>query len=89
MTETAGGFARTGPYESKKLGATGRLAWNCQAKIVDPDAGIGLPPFKHGELWVRGPFIMKGNSNMMSCSCKKQKFSLRFGSGMKDLIIHF
>lgn len=64
MTETAGGFARTiGPYESKKLGATGRLAWNCQAKIVDPDTGIGLPPFKHGELWVRGPFIMKGYVN--------------------------
>lgn len=64
LTETTGGFARTtGSYESKKLGATGRLAWNCQAKIVDPDTGIGLPPFKHGELWVRGPFIMKGYVN--------------------------
>ncbi|XP_074341514.1 4-coumarate--CoA ligase-like 9 isoform X2 [Apium graveolens] len=61
MTETTGGVFRTvGPYESKRLGANGRLAYNCQAKIVDPQTGIGLPPFKHGELWVRGPLIMRG-----------------------------
>lgn len=66
MTETAGGFARAiGPYERKKLGSCGRLAWGCQAKIVDPDTGIGLPPFKHGEVWVRGPYVMKGYSNMI------------------------
>lgn len=61
MTETTGGVFRTvGPSESKRLGANGRLAYNCQAKIVDPQTGIGLPPFKHGELWVRGPLIMRG-----------------------------
>uniref|UniRef100_A0A175YKU8 Uncharacterized protein n=1 Tax=Daucus carota subsp. sativus TaxID=79200 RepID=A0A175YKU8_DAUCS len=61
LTETTGGVCRTvGPIESKRLGANGRLTYNCQAKIVDPLTGVGLPPFKHGELWIRGPSIMKG-----------------------------
>lgn len=63
MTETTGGVFRTvGPYESKRLGANGRLAYSCEAKIVDPQTGIGLPPFKHGELRVRGPLIMRGQN---------------------------
>ncbi|GMY26144.1 4-coumarate--coa ligase-like 9 [Fagus crenata] len=32
---------------------------NSQAKIVDPDTGFGLPPMMPGELWFRGPSIMK------------------------------
>ncbi|KAK3040802.1 hypothetical protein RJ639_029146 [Escallonia herrerae] len=61
LTETTGAVTRTiGPSESKVLGATGRLISNCQAKIVDPHSGIGLPPNKQGELWVRGPYVMKG-----------------------------
>uniref|UniRef100_A0A5B7A944 Putative 4-coumarate--CoA ligase-like 9 n=1 Tax=Davidia involucrata TaxID=16924 RepID=A0A5B7A944_DAVIN len=61
MTESTAGVTRTiGPKESQILGATGRLMSNCQMKIVDPDTGFGLPPSKPGELWVRGPCIMKG-----------------------------
>lgn len=61
LTESTAGVTRTmGVKESQKLGAAGRLNSNCQAMIIDHDTGIGLPPFKSGELWVRGPSIMKG-----------------------------
>lgn len=64
LTESTGGVFRTvGPFESKRLGASGRLLYNCQAKILDPQTGIGLPPFKPGELWIRGPLIMRGYVN--------------------------
>ncbi|KAK3040814.1 hypothetical protein RJ639_029158 [Escallonia herrerae] len=61
LTETSGGVSRTlGSEECKVLGSTGRLDPNCEAKVVDLETGIALPPSKQGELWVRGPFIMKG-----------------------------
>ncbi|KAM0062438.1 putative AMP-dependent synthetase/ligase, AMP-binding, AMP-binding enzyme domain, ANL [Helianthus debilis subsp. tardiflorus] len=61
LTETTGGVSRiAGPYESTIVGTVGRLIANCEAKIVDPDTGAALPPMSRGELWVRGPFIMKG-----------------------------
>ncbi|CAH1433840.1 unnamed protein product [Lactuca virosa] len=61
LTETTGGVSRiAGPYESTIAGTVGRLIARCQAKIVDPNTGVGLPPMSHGELWLRGPFIMKG-----------------------------
>lgn len=61
LTETTGGITRTmGPKESKVLGASGRLLSNYQAKIVDPETGLSLPPMKAGEVWIRGPYTMKG-----------------------------
>ncbi|KAG9447213.1 hypothetical protein H6P81_013341 [Aristolochia fimbriata] len=61
LTETGGGVARTsGPEESRRYGSVGRLVENIEAKIVDPETGEALPPGKQGELWVRGPLIMKG-----------------------------
>lgn len=61
LTETTAGVSRmVGPNESQKFGASGRLVTYCQAKIVDVETGMGLPPFKQGELWVRGPLVMKG-----------------------------
>ncbi|KAK3014198.1 hypothetical protein RJ639_008943 [Escallonia herrerae] len=61
LTEASGGVSRTlGSEECQVLGSTGRLDPNFEAKIVDPETGIALPPFKQGELRVRGPSIMKG-----------------------------
>lgn len=50
-----------GPDEAKRHGSVGRLAENMEAKIVDPSSGEALPPGQRGELWIRGPTIMKGD----------------------------
>lgn len=61
LTETTGGTTgMSGPEESDQYGSAGRLAVNVEAKIVDPDSGEALPPGQRGELWLRGPTIMKG-----------------------------
>ncbi|XP_027167777.1 4-coumarate--CoA ligase-like 9 [Coffea eugenioides] len=61
MTETGGAATRMiGTEEIKKHGSTGRLAEHTEAKIVDPDTKEALPPGQRGELWLRGPIIMKG-----------------------------
>ncbi|XP_031254567.1 4-coumarate--CoA ligase-like 9 [Pistacia vera] len=61
LTESTGRvFGTEGPKECQVVGATGKLAPNCEAKIVDPDTGIAQPPGKPGELWIRGSFNMKG-----------------------------
>lgn len=61
MTETAGAiFRSTSPEESLHWGSVGKLTGHCEARIVDPDSGNALPPGKLGELWIRGPLIMKG-----------------------------
>lgn len=61
LTETCGGATRTlGPDEAGHHGSVGRIAENMEAKIVDPTTGDALPPGHRGELWLRGPTIMKG-----------------------------
>lgn len=49
-----------GPEECSNAGSVGRLSENMEAKIVDPSSGEALPPGHKGELWLRGPGIMKG-----------------------------
>jgi acyl-CoA synthetase (AMP-forming)/AMP-acid ligase II len=41
-------------------GSVGRLVAGTQAVIVDPDSGARLGPGSTGELWVRGPQLMRG-----------------------------
>lgn len=61
LTESGGGAARMiGFDEAKRHGSVGRLAENMEAKIVDPVTGEALSPGQKGELWLRGPTIMKG-----------------------------
>ncbi|KAK4256967.1 hypothetical protein QN277_006620 [Acacia crassicarpa] len=61
LTESGGGATRMiGPEEAKRHGSVGRLAENMEAKIVDPVTGESLPPGQRGELWLKGPTIMKG-----------------------------
>ncbi|KAJ3392842.1 hypothetical protein HDU84_003326 [Entophlyctis sp. JEL0112] len=44
--------------------SAGRLFPNVQARLVDPDTGLDVTSGnKQGELWVRGPNIMKGYHN--------------------------
>ena len=43
------------------MGATGKLIPNIEAKIVNPETGEAMFPGEQGELWIRGPYVMKGN----------------------------
>ncbi|RXH72245.1 hypothetical protein DVH24_033783 [Malus domestica] len=62
MTETtARVFGALGPEETRVEGANGRLMSDIEAKIVETETGSALPPLMHGEIWVRGPYVMKGN----------------------------
>ncbi|KAG0541367.1 hypothetical protein BDA96_02G010400 [Sorghum bicolor] len=61
LTETTSGFCRAvGDEESARIGSVGRLSWGAEVKIVHPETRAALPPGVSGELWVRGPFVMKG-----------------------------
>ncbi|XP_028797188.1 4-coumarate--CoA ligase-like 9 [Neltuma alba] len=61
LTETTASICRTtGEGDANKTGTTGKLIAGVEAKIVDPDTGLPLSPGQEGELWLRGPSIMKG-----------------------------
>uniref|UniRef100_A0A453G3Z8 4-coumarate--CoA ligase n=1 Tax=Aegilops tauschii subsp. strangulata TaxID=200361 RepID=A0A453G3Z8_AEGTS len=61
LTESSGAVAGTvRPEESMKYGSAGKLGSRLQAKIVDPTTGEALGPGQRGELWIRGPLVMKG-----------------------------
>ncbi|KAH7690186.1 OPC-8:0 CoA ligase 1 protein [Dioscorea alata] len=61
LTEsTAIGASTDSSEESRRYGTAGMLSPNTEAKIVDPDTGVSLPPNGVGELWLRGPYLMKG-----------------------------
>jgi acyl-CoA synthetase (AMP-forming)/AMP-acid ligase II len=52
----------TGLAESK-TGSIGQLLANTECRIVDPESAVELGPDQPGELWIRGPQIMKGYLN--------------------------
>lgn len=61
LTESTGLGASTDTLEeSRRYGTAGMLSPNMEAKIVDPDTGRALTVNQTGELWLKGPTIMKG-----------------------------
>ncbi|GKU98103.1 hypothetical protein SLEP1_g11149 [Rubroshorea leprosula] len=61
LTEsTAVGASTDTLEESRKYGTAGLLSPSMEAKIVEPDTGKALGVNQTGELWLRGPTIMKG-----------------------------
>ncbi|TVT98386.1 hypothetical protein EJB05_56306, partial [Eragrostis curvula] len=65
LTESTGSVSRmVGPEECKAYGSVGKLASDMEAKIVDPATGEALGPGQRGELWTRGPSIMKGKRHV-------------------------
>lgn len=61
LTESTGIGASTDDLEeSRRYGTAGMLSPSMEAKIVDPESGEAFPVNKTGELWLRGPTIMKG-----------------------------
>lgn len=64
LTEsTAIGASTDSLEESRKYGTAGMLSPSMEAKIVDPDSGRALAVNQTGELWLRGPSVMKGYFN--------------------------
>ncbi|KAG4912289.1 hypothetical protein JHK82_054782 [Glycine max] len=58
LTESA--VTRITPEEANRVGATGKLIPSIEAKIVNPETGEAMFPGEQGELWIKGPYVMKG-----------------------------
>lgn len=59
LTETTGAITAMEPGQRDHTGSVGPLVANHEARIVDDDAK-DLPPGVAGEVWVRGPVVVKG-----------------------------
>jgi long-chain acyl-CoA synthetase len=51
------------PVRKIKVGSIGLPLSSTEDKVVDPETGAELPAREIGELWVRGPQVMKGYYN--------------------------
>ncbi|XP_047149769.1 4-coumarate--CoA ligase-like 9 [Vigna umbellata] len=51
---------RTTPEEANHVGTVGRLKPDIEAKVVNPQTGKLMFPGERGELWIKGPYVMKG-----------------------------
>ncbi|KAL3505465.1 hypothetical protein ACH5RR_035306 [Cinchona calisaya] len=61
LTESTGAGASTDTMEeSRRYGTAGLLSPSTEGRIVDPDTGKSLLVNQTGELWLKGPTIMKG-----------------------------
>lgn len=62
MTELSP-VSHVSPYGKGKPGASGIAIPNTESRIVNPETLADIPPGEDGELWVRGPQVMKGYLN--------------------------
>ncbi|KAK1416601.1 hypothetical protein QVD17_32392 [Tagetes erecta] len=62
LTESCGAasFFVTGEEAKSLSAASGALLPSFCAKVVDPATNIALGPYSEGELWLKGPAVMKG-----------------------------
>lgn len=61
LTESTGAGSSTDTMEeSRRYGTAGLLSPSTEGRIVDPDSGVALAVNQTGELWLRGPTVMKG-----------------------------
>ncbi|GJV77027.1 4-coumarate--CoA ligase 5-like protein [Tanacetum coccineum] len=61
LTESTGIGASTDTVEeSRRYGTAGMLSANMEAKIVDTETGNAMAVNQTGELWLKGPTVMKG-----------------------------
>jgi acyl-CoA synthetase (AMP-forming)/AMP-acid ligase II len=63
LTETSPATHLTPPDDRNRLGSVGFPVPGTECKVVDPATGDVLGPGKDGELWMRGPQVMKGYLN--------------------------
>ena len=62
MTEVSPVTHATKP-DDYRPGSVGTLVASTEARFVDPDSGNDVGPGERGEIWVRGPQVMKGYLN--------------------------
>lgn len=74
MTEsTAVGTRGFNTVKFRNYSSIGLLAPNMEAKVVDWKTGAFMPPGNSGELWLRGPSIMRGKNIVAYLNIYKMK----------------
>lgn len=60
LPSTDGSIPFTETSSTSGASSIGELVPNCSAKIMNEDASAEVGPGERGELWIRGPNVMKG-----------------------------
>jgi acyl-CoA synthetase (AMP-forming)/AMP-acid ligase II len=55
--------SRLARIEETPRGSIGALIPNTEARLVDPETGEDVPEGEEGEIWIRGPQVMRGYLN--------------------------